>query len=279
MKQQPLFLQQQVGNPVLDQYFTPEWCAHLLVERYFPDLTPDDFVIEPAAGRGAFLKAIPDYVRAVGVEIDPEIAAQARINTGREIICGDFCSVPLPGGITAALGNPPFSACLIEKFLGRCRHLPDVARAGFLLPIYSLSARRALRIVESWSMRADIIPRQLFPNLRFPLAFVMFTRNARREMIGFAFYPEVCAIDRTGDLAREVMTAGRPGKNLWRAVLDEVMDMLGGEAHLSEIYRMIEPRRPTPNAFWKEKIRQVLQKSYYSLGEGRWRRDGTTDLA
>jgi hypothetical protein len=59
------------------QYMTPEWAASELVERFFPSLSADDFVLEPTCGRGAFLKAIPDEVPAVGVELDPALAAVA----------------------------------------------------------------------------------------------------------------------------------------------------------------------------------------------------------
>lgn len=48
------------------QYHTPEWVAQELVERYFSDLYSGDLVLEPACGTGAFLKALPPGVPAVG---------------------------------------------------------------------------------------------------------------------------------------------------------------------------------------------------------------------
>src|SRR5271157_3605390 len=96
------------GNPTMAQWFTPEWAASLLVSRTFPDLSPKSLVIEPTCGYGAFMKAIPEGVPVIGVEIDPELAEKARANTGRQVIAGDFTKVPLPDGVTAVIGNPPF---------------------------------------------------------------------------------------------------------------------------------------------------------------------------
>jgi plasmid stabilization system protein ParE len=48
--------------------------------------------------------------------------------------------------------------------------------------------------------------------------------------------------------------------------------MLGGEADLQRIYDLIAKKRPTGNQFWKEKIRQVLQKEsdFTRTGPGRY---------
>ncbi|HVT35101.1 MAG TPA: hypothetical protein VHE37_05940, partial [Nevskiaceae bacterium] len=78
----------------LNQFFTPLFVAEALVERYFSHLTSRDLVLEPSCGDGAFLAAIPSHIPAVGVEIDPVMAQRARA-TGREVISGDFRTVPL----------------------------------------------------------------------------------------------------------------------------------------------------------------------------------------
>lgn len=264
----------QSGDPGLSQFFTPAWASALLVERYFPDLSASDLVCEPGCGQGSFLQAIPDFVPAIGVELDPLLAEQARLNTGRRVICGDFCSVPLPEGVTAVIGNPPYVVRLIEGFLGRSREiLPESGRVGFLLPAYSMQTHaRVVNWLNCWSMRQELVPRRLFPRLRLPLLFVVFTKNRRRDTVGFALYQEACDVDRLGLHGRELMTMGRPGKGVWRAVVGECLEVLGGEANLADIYRVMEPKRPTPNAFWKEKVRQVLQINFESLGNGRWRK-------
>lgn len=47
-------------------------------------------VLEPSAGDGRFLMAVPDHVPAFGVEIDPALAPIAARNSGRQVIQGDF---------------------------------------------------------------------------------------------------------------------------------------------------------------------------------------------
>lgn len=257
----------------LSQYFTPEWAASELVERFFADLGPSDLVVEPSAGLGAFLKALPASVPAFGVEIDPEVAQRARENTGREILTGDFCMVPLPPGVTAMVGNPPFHVPTIDRFIKRAGViLPEGGRCGFLLPAYAMQTHNT---VMEWhrhfSLAAEVIPRRLFPRLRLPLLFVMFTREEQRKMIGFALYREAVEVDRMDPDARRVIEDGRPRRGVWRALVEATLEKLGGEADLSAIYSAIEPRRPTPNAWWKEKVRQVLQLHFVPVSTGRWR--------
>lgn len=97
----------------LSQWFTPEWAAAMLVEKYFSSLSGSDLVLEPSCGRGAFLKAIPEHVPVVGVEIDPQLAQIARDTTGRRVITGDFNTVNLPEGVTAIVGNPPITGPMV----------------------------------------------------------------------------------------------------------------------------------------------------------------------
>lgn len=91
-----------------------------------------------------------------------------------------------------------------------------------------------------------------------------------KELTKRAEHEQSCDVDHMKVDQRDLLTEGRPHKSAWRAVVDEVMQRLGGQAHLTEIYREIEPRRPTGNSWWREKVRQVLQSGYESLGNGRW---------
>lgn len=255
------------------QYMTPEWAASLLVERFFGDLTSSDLVIEPSCGTGSFLKAIPDSVPTIGVELDPALAAVAERNSGRPVIVGDFANVSLPEGVTAICGNPPFAVKTINSFLARAANiLPHAGRCGMLLPAYVMQTHNTVwKWRERFSMQAEIVPRRLFPRLRLPLLFVMFTRNSDRKMIGFALYHEAVEFDRLGDTAKEKLTNGTARKGVWRALLEELMAQLGGEATLEEIYRAAEPKRPTPNAHWKDKLRQELQLRCVPVERGRWK--------
>lgn len=107
----------------LGQFFTPAWAAEALVEQHFGDLTLCDTLLEPSCGPVAFLSALPDHVPALGVEIDPELAGRAKVNTGRAVLVGDFTEIELPVRPTAIIGNPPFRLTTIEAFLRRARPL------------------------------------------------------------------------------------------------------------------------------------------------------------
>jgi len=52
---------------------------------------------------------------------------------------------------------------------------------------------------------------------------------------------------------------------------------LGGEASLSALYEHVAKNRPTENPFWKEKIRQVVQRSshFVRVAPGRYALAGT----
>lgn len=105
---------------LLSQYLTPVWAAEALVERHFPNLGSKDFVIEPSVGGGAFLQAIPSSVPAIGIDICPSMVELARENTKREIILGDFASVPLDVAPTTILGNPPFKTRYSRARISLC---------------------------------------------------------------------------------------------------------------------------------------------------------------
>lgn len=261
------------GNPALHQWHTPEWAAVEIVERYFPDLSPADLVIEPSCGRGAFLKAIPEKVPAIGVEIDPELAVFAQRNTGRGILSGDFRTIALPDGITQIIGNPPFTAKIIDSFLKRSALiLPENGRVGWILPAYAMQTHRTVRRWnEIWSISSELLPRRLFPRLSLPLLFVVFIKDKRRLLVGFALYHEACDIDNFNRRVREIATNGKPRRNVWRAVVEYALALLGGEATTAEIYRVVEPRRPTENQWWREKVRQTLQQYCEPVELGVWR--------
>lgn len=256
------------------QFFTPLWVAEALVERHFPKLGAGDLVLEPSCGLGAFLQAIPFGVRAMGVEIDPIIAAQARSNTGRQVITGDFRFIELPENPTAIIGNPPFRADLIDSFLNRSyRILPEGARAGFILPTYLFqTAGRVCKYADRWSLSIELLPRNAFSTrMRTPLLFALFEKNAARTLVGFVLYRECADLHQMSPPYRELLSSC--SGSIWKAVCELALRHLGGSASLKQIYQELERNRPTRTNWWREKIRQTLRlydEAFAPLGEGHY---------
>lgn len=255
------------------QWMTPEWAATLIVERYFADLSSHDLVLEPSCGLGSFLKAIPPHVPAVGVEIDAELAAIARRNSGRSVHVGDFRTLALAERPTTIIGNPPYKVKVVHGFLQRAAELlPDEGRCGLLLPAYAMQTHRTvMRWHQTWSLHAELMPRRLFPRLRLPLLFVTFRKSKVRTMAGFALYQEAVEVENLPTESKEQFAQGSPRTGVWRSVVQWAMHRMGGEATLQDLYRVIEPKRPTANAFWQEKVRQVVQECCEPVSRGRWR--------
>ncbi|MDR6397969.1 N-6 DNA methylase [Herbaspirillum seropedicae] len=259
----------------LGQYFTPSWAAELIYEKYFDHLGTGDLVIEPACGDGSFLAAVPAGIGAIGVEIDPVMAAWARANTGREVITGDFLSVDLPCEASAIVGNPPFQADLVHRFLDRSWSLlREGGAAGFILPAYVLQTSTVVnRLNERWTIEQQLLPRNLFPRLKLPIVYSVFRKERARRLIGFFLYAEASQVAQLQKECRKI--ADRSGKGeTWRTVTRFALQALGGEADLAEIYQSVEPRRPSKaNRFWEARIRNVLQKSgeFQQVARGRWR--------
>lgn len=257
-------------NPALCQWFTPQWAAEALVEKYFPDLGANDLVLEPSCGSGAFLSAIPPGVPAVGVEVDPVLAAATQAATGRPVVVGDFRLVRIPGEPTVVVGNPPFKADLIQDFLARCHQLlPDGARAGFILPAYYLQTSSSVaRLRDQWSLSVDLLPRNLFPRLSMPLMFTIFRKGRERGLVGLALYGETDEVEALHAAYRALLA--RVSGSAWGAAVAEAMRHVGGEASLETIYRAMEGRRPTQNSWWRERVRAVLQQHYRRVGPARY---------
>lgn len=258
---------------LLGQYPTATWVAEAIIHRHFRYLSARDFVIEPSCGPGSFLAALPAYVPAIGVEIDPAIAAHARANTGRQVVTGDFATVDLECAPTAIIGNPPFNLGLIDRFLDRAfALLPREGRVGFILPAYAFqTAGRVARYSERWSIGQEMIPRNIYPGLSLPLVFAVFAKDFRRTLVGFAQYRETADVQMLPQAYREAVSA--PGKAVCYQVVSMALERLGGAAPLDAIYAEIEGVRPTQTKFWREKVRQTLrryQNAFRAVGEGRY---------
>lgn len=255
----------------LDQFFTPSWAADLLVADVVRGLG-DTTVLEPACGNGRMLAAIPRRLGAIGVEIDPRMAEEARRTSGRQVLCGDIATVDLSGfEIGAIAGNPPFDATIIERIVAIAHDiLPEDGVIGLVLPAHIPASSRR---IEQWGARFSIetrlLPRALFPRLTLPLVWTRMIRSRKRTLVGFFLFEHQSDIHAMPESVRRGVSAGRT----WRHVIADALATLGGEAELREIYAAVEPRRRSPNPHWRDKTRQVLAQydTFDRVNETRWR--------
>jgi predicted RNA methylase len=269
----------------LEQYQTPLWAAEALTEIFLEELSrrgkKHGRILEPSCGLGAFLRVLPEDCNAYGIEIDPELAWQARWNTGREILLSDFRSCPTPLEASHRpdhlLGNPPFSITIVRSFLARALEiLPAGGTCGFLLPAHTFQRAQTLVDMEkSWGITPWLIPRNIFPRISVPLIFALFEEGGEsRSLALHKACTRVHAMPRW--LRKDIENPAPPEeaetrpKGAWHRVVRRALESLGGQAELPALYRQIEPIRPTDNRHWKEKVRQILQQNFEPLGNGRW---------
>lgn len=247
----------------LCQYFTPAWAAEMLFDAHFSHLTSRDMVWEPTCGPGNMLSAVPSHIPCIGTEIDPALAFHAQANTGRLVLCGSALNVQLPR-ITAVFGNPPFILSFFEKLMARCEGLLRVGdKAGFIIPAYFFqTSRTAIGLSKNWGVYQEIIPRNLFPRLTKPLVFATFVRDTRSQLYGFRLFGEVEAMRSLQEQFQNDLVNADGQRGVWKKAVTGVMSRLGGNATLEAIYAGIESNRPTPNKFWKEKVRQICQQEF-----------------
>jgi adenine-specific DNA-methyltransferase len=261
----------------LHQWFTPSWAAEQIIEQEFSWLPSGARVVEPSCGDAAFLCAMPEILDAYGVEIDPLAAARARAASGRPVILGDFLSVDLShlGKVQAIIGNPPFQADLIAGFLDRSAQLlADGGRAGFILPAYILqTSSKVERMATKFSISQKMLPRNLFPGLKLPLVFATFTKDRERSLHGFLLYREAQEIRAIEKRWQKEVVGARDTRGTWFGVVQKVLTALGGEADLEQVYRAIQPLRPTSNEHWMAQVRKVVQhpRRFQRTGPARYR--------
>jgi site-specific DNA-methyltransferase (adenine-specific) len=250
---------------------TPQYLAELVIARYFADLGASDLVVEPSCGDGRFLRALPAHVPAIGIELDPLLAEEARRTTGRRVITGDCLTVPLDFEPTCAIGNPMFELQHVRALLARLHPLlPLEGRVGLILPTSVFqTSRTVVDWGKQWSIALEMIPRDLYPGLSLPLGFSIFTKQRRRTLVGFAFYREVRSV-RDLPAATQALLADAPEGSVWKAVVTRALTELGGEASLDAIYDRVAGSRPTQTSFWKEQCRKQLQQHHRRIARGRY---------
>lgn len=246
-------------DPMLSQWFTPRWAADLLVADVLKGMG-DASVLEPSCGDGAMLGAIPMGNPALGVEIDPVMAAAARRITGREVLCDDLRSVDLAGrAFQAIIANPPFEADVIDALVARAFDiLPEDGVMGLVLPAHiPASSMRIERWGARFSIETRLLPRNLFPRLTLPLVWNRMIKSRRRTLVGLFLFDEQSDVSAMPETARRRLQSG----GTWRDVIADALCSLGGQASLRDIYAAVEPRRRSPNPWWKDKVRQSLAEN------------------
>lgn len=248
------------ASSVLSQYPTPGWLAEEIIHTCLPGLSGSDHVLEPTCGAGALLAPIPNNIEATGVELDPVLVHKARVDTGRRIIQGDVLIAPLDIRPTHVVGNPPFKAAFIDQLLTRLHGmLPPGGTCTMILPVYYLGGtpERTLRLGELWGIQQRLLPKSIYPRISLPLMLAQFEKGRTGTLVGFAFFQEA---DGVRSLRAAYQALLNTTGSVWATAAAEALRRLGGEATLQEIYSEIGPKaRPTPNPYWKAKLRQVLQ--------------------
>lgn len=111
-----------------DQYYTKSSIARECIQDIFHvvPLVSDYQWIEPSAGNGSFLKALPENISRVGIDLDPKMDG---------ILKGDFLTwEPISEAKRVFFGNPPFGkqGSLAKQFIQHAAKYADLI--AFILP-------------------------------------------------------------------------------------------------------------------------------------------------
>lgn len=125
-------------QPKLDQYYTSPETAKQLTKLFQSHLPEDCLIIEPSAGKGAFLPA------DMAFDIDPRHPDVEQM----DFLTFDFGN-SLDRDTTAFVGNPPFGfkGLLALDFVNKCLSLGTMV--GFILPIQA----------ARWAWQCQVDPR------------------------------------------------------------------------------------------------------------------------
>ena len=93
--------------------------------------------------------------------------------------------------------------------------------------------------------------------MQTPLLFAVFSKDARRLLVGFALYREAADVQGMARPYREALQSA--SGSAWRTVCSIALQRLGGSGSLKQIYAELEGNRPSKTQFWREKVRQTLR--------------------
>ena len=256
-----------------NQFFTPTWLCELIVCNLYPSLSKSSVVVDPFAGDGRMLSAVPSEVTAYGVEIDRSLIAEARQNSGREVYCADAAEFTFPVRPTLILTNPPYVKKTFDLFLDRVYEAMDYGgEVGAILPVYFFqTADTVMKYSERFSLNQRLIPRNVFQSLEKPLMFATFTKDKRTVMTGMLFYAEASDMLSLKSKYRGIFVGNESRHSCWGEAVETALLNLGGEGVLEDIYREIESSRPTKTKWWKNRIRNIVQTQFEKTGPATYR--------
>jgi hypothetical protein len=111
-----------------DQYYTRSLVAKECIDHIlskFPEASQYQW-IEPSAGNGSFLKALPNGIHSIGIDLDPKMEG---------VLKGDFLTwEPISEVKRVFFGNPPFGkqGSLAKQFIQHSAKYADII--AFILP-------------------------------------------------------------------------------------------------------------------------------------------------
>lgn len=175
-----------------DKFYTRPQVARFVVDL-IPELDSYVDIVEPSAGSGAFLRALP--ARACGYDISPEAEG---------IVSADWLRTVLTPERGLLVGNPPFGrrSALAKAFIAHGIRL-GFETVAFILPATFRKLTMQKVFPEDWKLIVDAeLPDDVFVHpdgeIRIPCVFQVWTRregivNLRRlatpQPDAFAFLP------------------------------------------------------------------------------------------
>ena len=131
----------------LDKYYTNQGTVNKCLSELFNQIQFYDYIIEPSAGNGAFLKAIK-HRNKIGIDIKPE---------DKKIIQYDWLKfkIDLQYKKVLIIGNPPFGKnhSLSDDFLKHSFSFSNVHTIAFVLPNTYNKYNRQKVIPANWRIK------------------------------------------------------------------------------------------------------------------------------
>jgi predicted RNA methylase len=137
MSDQEWLLPDEQRSKDLSQWYTPEPLAKRVIE--WANLSPDDVILEPAAGRGALIQPNMGQ-RWIAYDIDPDncnVLKEVYTPDTLAVRCADFLSAKMPKTpIDVAIMNPPYEndqdVDFVLKCVKHCGRVIAILRSAFL---------------------------------------------------------------------------------------------------------------------------------------------------